>query len=118
MPPPPVAGAAVTTGVGDTVAVGVGVGVAVRVTVAVGVALAVGVAVAVELAGTELLAVGVGWTEPLAVGRNVVADAEGVDDDVQPDTAAEPRTVMAPKPTAVSNARGVCTLLRYPAGQP
>ena len=134
MPPPPVCGAAVTTGVGDaaTVARGVGdgVGLAVRVTVAVArtVALAVGVARTVAVAAgvtrAELPPVGVGRTEllvvgtTLAVGTNVVADASGLDaGDEQADTAARPRTAIAPKPTAVSNARGVRTLLRYPAGQ-
>jgi hypothetical protein len=124
VPPPPVCGAAVTTGVGDaaTVARGVGDGVGLAVRVTVGVARTVAVAAGVTRA--ELPPVGVGRTEllvvgtTLAVGTNVVADARGLDaGDEQADTAARPRTAIAPKPTAVSNARGVRTLLRYPAGQ-
>ena len=123
--------AAVALGVGDAVAarvaVAVGATAAVRaaVAVAVAVALAVAVAVAVGVGVGDTVAVGVaetalplaaGGAEPPTVGANVVAAVNGVDGDVQPDTAAEPRTAMAPKPIAVSNARGVRTLLRYPAG--
>jgi hypothetical protein len=134
VPPPPVCGAPVTTGVGDTVTVALGVGVwvtvAVLVTVTVGITVVVGITVAVGrtvtfgvrvtvgVAGTEALPVGVGWTEPPAVAINVVAAASGGGDDVQPDTAAVTRTAMAPMPTAVGSARGVRTLFRYPPGEP
>jgi len=144
VPPPPVCGAAVTTGVRDTVTVALGVAVLVTVAVAatvgvtvtvgvtatVGVTLTVGVTVTVGatvtvgvVARAEMPPVAVGRTEPLAVGANVVAAANGVDDDEQPDTVARPRTAMAPQPTAVSSARGVPaigvrTLLRYPAQRP
>ena len=105
--------------VGVWIGVGVWVAVAVRITVAVGRTVAFGVRVPVGVAGTELTLVGVGWTDAPAVGVNVVADASGGDgDDEQPDTAAEPRMAIAPQPTAVSNARGVRTLVRYPLGQP
>jgi hypothetical protein len=124
----------VTTGVGDAAAVALGVatrvGVAVGVTAAVRVAVAAGVRVAVAVAVTvgdtvaagvavpELSPRDVAWAEIPTVGANVVAAVNGVEDgDEQPDTAKKPRTAMAPKPTAVSNARGVRTLLRYPAGQ-
>lgn len=129
MPPPPVCGAPVTTGVGDTVALGVGVGVGAWVTVAVGVAVEVrttvavgrtvtfGVRVTVGVAGADVSPVAVGWTEPPAVGVNVVADASGGFGVEQPDTAAIPRMAMAPMPTAVSGARGVRTLFRYPSEQ-
>ena len=99
------------------------------------VAGAVTFTVAVEVAGAGPPPVGVGWTESpvgvgrtespvaagrteaLAVGRNVVAEDVGVDGgDEQPETAVRPRTATAPQPAAVSNARGVRTLLRYPAG--
>jgi hypothetical protein len=118
------------TGVGVTVTVGAAAGVAPRVGVALacGVTAAVGVALAVGVAEAELPPLDVGRAEPLAVGRNVVADAEGGDaeggdDDVQPEIAAKPRTAMAPQPTAVSSARSavpaiaVRTLFRYPPGQ-
>jgi hypothetical protein len=119
-------GAGVTVAVGAAVGVDVTVGVAVAVEVAsaCGVTAAVGVALAVEVAGTELPPLDAGETEPFADGRNVVGDAPGGDDDVQPQTAAKPRTAMVPQPTAVSSARSavpgmaVRTLFRYPAGQP
>jgi hypothetical protein len=111
---------AVAFGVGVAFGLGVAAVVAVALAVAVAVAVAFAVAVAVEfgVARAELPVLAVGCTEPLAVGANVVAAAAGVDGDEQADTAAEPRTAMAPKPTAVSNAWGVRTLLRYPPGQP
>jgi hypothetical protein len=120
--------AAVALGVATRVAVAVGVALAVRVAVAVGVRVTVGVrvavavtvgdTVAVAVAAPELSPRAVAWAELPTVGANVVAAVNGVLVDVQPDTAAKPRTAIAPKPTAVSNARGVRTLLRYPAGQP
>lgn len=141
MPPPPVAGGAVMAGVCVTVTVTVGVGVGVAATVEVAVALgvtvvaevavALGVTVVVGVTVTEGVAVAeaelpplaVGGAEPFAEGRNVVGDADGEDGDVQPETAAEPRTVTAPQPAAVSSTRsavpvmGVRTLFRYPIGQ-
>lgn len=145
MPPPPVAGGAVTARVRLAVAVGAAVTAGVTVffgdttvlgdtvlpgdtvffgeavllgdTLPLGAALAEGVAVAVELPPLD-----VGGAEPLAEGRNVVADAEGVPD-VQPVTAAEPKTVRVAQPTAVSSARsavplpGMRTFFRYPIGQ-
>jgi hypothetical protein len=138
VPPPPVCGAVVTTGVREAVTVTLGVGFAVRVTVGVavtltvgvtltvtaGVTLTVGVTVIVVAAGvprSEMRLVDVGRTELLTVGANVVADAKAEDcGDEQPDTTARPRMAMAPKPTAVSRARGAIpaiggrTLLRYP----
>lgn len=114
MPPPPVAGGAVTTGVcvtvtvtvgaGLAVAVGLGLAVAVRLAVAVGVAVLLGVTVVLGVTVTEGVAVAeteppppdVGGAEPFAVGRNVVGDAEGGDDDVQPVIAAKPTTATVP----------------------
>ncbi|HEY1622448.1 MAG TPA: hypothetical protein VGG16_01490 [Streptosporangiaceae bacterium] len=106
-------GVRVGFGFGDRVTVALGVGLVAAVADRVGVAEAVAVAVA-ELSP---LAVAVAEIEPLAVGRNVVADDKGCVGDEQPDTETEPRTTMAPKPTAIRNARGVRTLLRYPAAQ-
>jgi hypothetical protein len=118
----------VTAGVCVTVTVGaavtVGVTLILGVTRVLGVAVTVGVILTegVTVAGAELPPPDVGGTEPLAEGRNVVADAAGGDDDVQPASAAEPRTV-AVQPSAVSSARsavplrGLRTLFRYPIGQ-
>jgi hypothetical protein len=122
----------VTVTVGATVTVGVtvteGVTVVLGVTVMVGVTVTEGVTVAgtdvagTDVAGTELPPLDAG-ADPLGEGRNVVGDAAGGDDDVQPETAAEPRTATVPQPTAVSSTRsavpviGVRTLFRYPAGQ-
>jgi hypothetical protein len=125
VPPPPVCGALLTTGVGDAATVTLGVAAAVGITVAVGMTVAVGRTVTVGatvpagVAWAEMPLAGVGGTDPPAVATNVVADADGRDgDDEQPDTAATLRTAMAPMPTAVSSARGVRTLFRYPPGQP
>jgi hypothetical protein len=127
VPPPPVCGAPVMTGVGDTVALGVAA--AVRIAVAVGRTVTVGATVTARVARAEPGPLDVGWTEPLgvgktelpavatAVGTNVVADTSGGDDDVHPDTAAVPRTAMAPMPTTAGSARGVRTLFRYPPEQ-
>ena len=120
-----------TTGVGVAARVGVaawvGAGVAAR--VGAGVAARVGVMarVGVEVA---VRALDVGWAEPFPVGRNDVTAGEGLagGDDEQPETAAKPRTAMAPQPSAVRRAgsavrragsagpdQGVRTLFRYPA---
>ena len=120
-----------TTGVGVAARVGVaawvGAGVAAR--VGAGVAAWVGVMarVGVEVA---VRALDVGWAEPFPVGRNDVTAGEGLagGDDEQPETAAKPRTAMAPQPSAVRRAgsavrragsagpdQGVRTLFRYPA---
>jgi hypothetical protein len=110
VPPPPVAGGAVTAGVCVTVTVAVGATVMVGVTVALGdpvavrEAVALGDAVAVRVtlgeggtvAGLGLPPTDVGGAEPLADGRKVVADAEGEEDAVQPATAADPRTIRVP----------------------
>jgi len=130
-----VAGGAVTTGVcvavGPAVAVGpeltvgpaVAVGLAVAVGAAVELAVAVEVARALELAGAELLPLEAGKGEPDTDGRKVVTDGEGAGgDDVQPATAAKPRTAVMQQPAEVSSARGavpeigVRTILRYPVG--
>src|SRR5579875_126551 len=100
VPPPPVAGAAVTVVLGATVTVAVGV----TVTVAVAVAVAVWVAVPGELAG-PLPPSDADAAEPLAVGDNGVGDPDGVDDEVQPETAARPTRAAAPQPAAASRAR-------------
>jgi hypothetical protein len=117
-------------GDGDMACVGREAGVEVAAEVAVGDRVAVlaaagdtaraGVAVAV---GVPSLAVG--WTEPFPVGRNAVSDGEGLvgGDAEQAVMAAKPRTTMMPQPTAVRSAwsavpaKGVRTLLRYPAGR-
>lgn len=105
MPPPPVAGGAVTAGVCVTVgaAVTAGVTVALGDNVALGDTVAVRVTLAdgVTVAPLGLPALGLpppdgGGAEPLAEGRNVVADAKGEEDPVQPETAAEPRTITVP----------------------
>ncbi|MBV9451462.1 MAG: hypothetical protein JO345_36805 [Streptosporangiaceae bacterium] len=75
------------------------------------------------MAETEPPGLDASGAEPFAEGRNVVGDAEGEDDDVQPEIAAEPRTVTAPQPAAASSTRsavpvmGVRTLFRYPISQ-
>ena len=76
--------AGVTVALGDTVALGETL--AVRVTLADGVTVAPRGLPPPDGSGTE----------PLAEGRNVVADAEGEEDPVQPETAAEPRTITVP----------------------
>jgi hypothetical protein len=115
--------------VGDSVTVACGVAAAVRIAVAVGRTVTVGATVTAGVTRAELRLLGVGWSEPLgvgktelpsvgtAVGTNVVADASGGEDDVHPDTAATPRTAMAPMPTTADSARGVRTLFRYPPEQ-
>lgn len=76
--------AGVAVAFGDTVALGAIV--AVRVTLADGVAVAPPALPPPDGSGTE----------PLAEGRNVVAEAEGEEAPVQPETAAEPRTITVP----------------------
>ena len=127
MPPPPVAGGAVTAGAVVTVTVTAGVTVTEGVTVALGLADTEGVGLTdtegVAVAETEPPGLDASGAEPFAEGRNVVGDAEGEDDDVQPEIAAEPRTVTAPQPAAASSTRsavpvmGVRTLFRYPISQ-
>jgi hypothetical protein len=93
VPPPPVAGAAVGTGlgVGEGLAVGLADGVAVGVIVGV----ARGVAVGLTLA----LAVGVG--EPVAPGEIGGGVAEGEDPE-QAEMATEAKMAKATQPTAVN----------------
>jgi hypothetical protein len=92
VPPPPVAGATVGTGLG--VAVGLGVGVVVGLGLVVGLGVVVGLADAVGL--TLELAVGVG--EPDAPGEIGGGVAEGVDPE-QAERAAEPIMAKAAQPT-------------------
>ena len=131
VPPPPVSGAVVTTGV--RVALGLGLGVAVRGIAGVGMMVGVGdtatvvgdIVTPTEITGvavTVLPLPAVGGAEPPAVAVKFVAAAVGVAGDEQPDTAANPSMAMAPKPAAVSRARGMPaiaarTVLKYPAGQ-
>ncbi|HLI41118.1 MAG TPA: hypothetical protein VKV35_05690 [Streptosporangiaceae bacterium] len=75
------------------------------VTVTVAVGVAVRVTVAGELAGAVAPALEAGVTEPLATGDSGVGDPEGVDDEVQPETAARPASAAAPQPAAASRAR-------------
>jgi Sortase domain len=129
VPPPPVAGAAVTVAFGVTVTVAVGVTVTVdngfAVSVAVGVTVTVDVGVAVWVGGVVSPPLAVDVIVLVAVGDSVVGNPEGVDDgDVQPETAARPTRAAMPQPTAVSRERGavparaLCTLIRYPSREP
>lgn len=104
--------AGVTLAVGVTLVRGVGV--------TAGVIVPEGLTVAgLTVAGLTVAGITVAGAEPLTEGRNVVADADGGDDDVQLASAAHPRTM----PTAVSGPRsavpllGVRTFFRYPIGQ-
>jgi hypothetical protein len=111
VPPPPVAGATVSTGVGvgeaggvvgeRCVADGVGEAGGEAVRVAEGLTLACAVRVA------ELEAVG----ERVPPGENEDGTAEGGDDPEQPATAAEVSSVMVVHPTAASLARSRLSVL-------
>lgn len=91
VPPPPVAGAAVTNGLGVAEGLGVGLADGVGVGVPVGLADELGVGVPVELADE----VTVGLAVP---GENGGGDAEDADPE-QPETAAEAKMVKATQPT-------------------
>jgi hypothetical protein len=101
VPPPPVAGAAVGTGLG--VAEGLGVGLADGVTVGVIVGLADGLAPTGRAEG-RTLALGVGVAEPVAPGEIGGGVAEGEDPE-QAEMAAEASMAKATQPTTVSLAR-------------
>jgi len=96
VPPPPVAGAAVGTGLGVGLADGVAVGVAVGVVVGVAVGVVVGLADEVAVGLTLALVVGVG--EPDAPGEIGGGVAEGVDPE-QAERATEPMIAKAAKAT-------------------
>ena len=93
VPPPPVAGAAVGTGLG--VAEGLGVGLADEVAVGMIVGLAD------EVADGRTLTLGVGVAEPVAPGEIGGGVAEGEDPE-QAETAAEARMVKVAQPTTAN----------------
>jgi hypothetical protein len=97
VPPPPVAGATVGTGLGVTV--GLGVGVLVGLGLVVGLGVIVGLADEVAVGLTLALDVGVG--EPDAPGEIAGGVAEGVDPE-QPASAAEPMRAKAAQPAMVN----------------
>ena len=97
VPPPPVAGAAVGTGLG--VAEGLGVGLADEVADGVAVGVIVGLADGVAVGRT--LALGVGVAEPVAPGEIGGGVAEGEDPE-QAEMAAEASIAKATQPTTVN----------------
>jgi hypothetical protein len=108
VPPPPVAGAAVGTGLG----VAVGLGVTVGLGVAVGLGVVVGLGDTVRRGDTVGLAVALGvvLAEALAVAEALAEDddvgnAVGEPDVVQAETAAEASMIRMPQPMVVSLAR-------------
>jgi hypothetical protein len=105
VPPPPVAGATVGTGLG--VAEGLGAGLA---DVADRVAVGVIVGLADEVAVRLTLALGVGVAEPVAPGEIIGGVAEGEDPE-QAETAAEANMAKAAQPTANLALRPACLVV-------
>jgi len=117
VPPPPVGGATVGTGLGDGLGVAVGDGLAVA--VAVGDGLGEGEVDSLGVAVGEAESVAVGVAEVVEPGEDEGSAADPVAD-VQAETTAEMSMAKMPQPTAVSLARSparavmACTFMDPP----
>jgi hypothetical protein len=107
VPPPPVTGAPLGTGLGDGLGEGAGLGLSDADGLAEALALSEELALALSLALDEgvPVAVEVAPAEPLAVGRNVDGGVvvEGLE--VQAESAMQASMVVRPQPTTVSRTR-------------
>lgn len=98
VPPPPVTGAPVGTGLGEKLGEGLGEG------LGDGLSEGEGLSLAEALAEVSPLAVSLADTEPLAVGEN--DETGGLPDDVQAESATQASmAVRRPQPAAVSRTR-------------
>lgn len=109
MPPPPVTGAAVGTGLGDGLGEGSGLGLSDADGLAEALALSDELALSLELDEAPLLgvlvAVELTLPEPLPLGRNVEAGGVEAEPEVQAESARQASMAVRPQPTAVSRTR-------------
>jgi hypothetical protein len=110
VPPPPVTGAAVGTGLGDGLGEGSGLGLSdadgLAEALALSDELALVLSLALELDEAVLVAVEVTPAEPPAVGRNVDGGVDVMEGpEVQAESTRQASMVVRPQPTTVSRTR-------------
>ena len=109
VPPPPVTGAPLGTGLGDGLGEGSGLGLSDADGLAEGLVLsdelALSLVLALGLDEAVLVAVEVSPAEPLAVGRNVDGGGVEAEPEVQAESATQASMVVRPQPTTVSRTR-------------
>jgi hypothetical protein len=111
VPPPPVTGAALGTGLGDRLGEGSGLGLsdgdalAEALALSDELALALSLALALGLDEAVLVAVELAPAEPLVVGRNVDGGGVEAEPEVQAESATQASMAVRPQPTTVSRTR-------------